>query len=133
MANSSTLTSSVERRNEEPILMSVWERKVTFLVEADGGHTEISHDVEVNGLFREAFIAVGAAAGITGTVEVDFDDSDGVEFDTNSALGEGSETAVAMNSGAGIPINGFTIRVDPSDDPTTGNDDWEIVVTCRGT
>ncbi len=133
MANSSSITSSLDRRNIEPYTKKVWEATVTFLVEAGGGAAEMSHTVSINGLLREAFIAVGSAGGITGNVDVDFDDSNGVEFDTNNTLSEGSETVVAFNNRVGIPITSFTIRVDPSDDPTAGNDDWEIVVTCRGT
>ena len=132
MANSSTLTSQVENRNDEPLIKPVWERKVTFTVEADGGSSELSHTVIVNGILREAVIEVGAAGGITGTVSVDFDDANGVEFDTNATLSELSETIVTFNSGNGKYIVNFIIRLDPSDDPTTGQDDWEIVVTCRG-
>jgi hypothetical protein len=90
----------------------------------------MSHEVLVNGMLREMVIEVGAASGITGTVNVDFDDNRGVEFDTNGTLGEGSETIVTPNSGVGKPVSNLTIRVDPSDDPTSG--DWVIVVTCRG-
>ncbi len=90
----------------------------------------MSQLVPINGTLREMVIEVGAAAGITGTVNVDFDDSQGVEFDTNATLGEATETIVTMNSGNGKVVNSFTIRVDPSDDPTSG--DWDIVVTCRG-
>ena len=132
MANSVSVTSSLDRRNLEPNIKKVWEYEVTFVIEADGGHAEISHTLPVNGMLREMVIEVGAAGGITGTVNVDFDDSNGVEFDTNATLAEGSETIVTPNSGNGKAINGLIIRLDASDDPTTGQDDWEIVVTCRG-
>ena len=133
MANSSSVTSSLDRRNIEPNTMKVWEVTVTFLIEAGGGSDEMSHEVVINGLLREAFIAVGAAGGISGTVNVDFDDSNDVEFDTNASLAELSETVVAFNTRVGIPVTSFTIRVDPTDDPAAGQDDWEIAVTCRGT
>ena len=64
MANSSSVTSSLDRRNIEPNTMKVWEVTVTFLIEAGGGSDEMSHEVVINGLLREAFIAVGAAGGI---------------------------------------------------------------------
>lgn len=131
MANSSSISSS-DNRNDEPHVKPVWEVVTTFLVEADGGSAELSQAVNVNGLLKEMVIEVGAAGGIAGTANVDFDDNRGVEFDTNATLAEGSETIVTMNSGNGKPVNGITIRVDPSDDPTTGQADWEIVVTCRG-
>ncbi len=128
MANSSALTSDVERRNKETHIFPIWKREVTFTVETGGGSTELSHTVNANGMLRDATISVGAAAGITGTVNVDFDDSDGIEFDTNATLGEGSETVVTFSGGK--PVTDFIIRLDPSDDPTSG--DWTITVVCRG-
>lgn len=130
MANSSTVTSFVDRRNQEPNVKPIWEQVITFTIEADGGHAELSHTVKVNGTLREMVIEVGAAGGITGTVNVDFDDNRGVEFDTNASLAELSETIVTPSGGK--VVDDFIIRVDPSDDPTTGSADWTIVVTCRG-
>jgi len=131
-ANSSTLTSVSDRRVQEPDNKPTWEQVVTFTIEADGGVTEISHTVYVNGNLREMIIEVGAAGGISGTANVDFDDNRGIEFDTNATLAEGSETVVYMNLGVGKVVDDFIIRLTPSDDPTTGSDDWTIVVTCRG-
>ena len=131
-ANSASLNSSVERRNKEPNVGKVWERVTLFLIEPGGGHAEISEEIIVNGILKEMIIEVGAASGITGTVNVDFDDNRGVEFDTNATLGEGSETIVSMATGTGKPVVNFTIRLDASDDPVTNADDWQIFVTCRG-
>ena len=127
MANSAAVSSSTDERNTQPNIKKVWEETVLFTVETGGGHAEMSYTMPINGMLRESVIEVGAAAGITGTVNVDFDDSNGVEFDTNATLAEGSETIVTYTDKA---INGLIIRVDPSDDPTSG--DWEITVTCRG-
>lgn len=126
MANGSVLTSLLERRNLEPHTKQVWERKVAFTIETGGGSDELSHEVIVNGTLKDIVIEVGAAAGITGTVNVDFDDNNGVEFDNNDTLAESSETVVAPNK----VVDNFTIRANPSDDPTSG--DWVIVVTCKG-
>jgi hypothetical protein len=126
MANSA-IQSSFDRRNSEPNTKKVWEQTVTFTIETGGGHVEIPVTIPTNGMLRESVIEVGAAAGITGTVDVDFDDSNGVEFDTNATLAEGSETIVTYTDKA---VNGFIIRVDPSAAPTSG--DWIITVTCRG-
>jgi len=128
MANAAVLTSLVESRNTEPNVKPIWEQVVTFTIETGGGHAELSHTVPVNGTLREMVIEVGAAAGITGTVDVDFDDNRGVEFDTNATLAEGSETIVTPSGGK--VVDGFIIRVDASAAPTSGN--WDIVVTCRG-
>ena len=132
MANSSSLTDYIEERNSEPHANPIWMREVTFVVEADGGATELSHTVVVNGMLRNMTIEVGAANGITGTINLDVDDINSVALDTNNTLAEGSGTLVSFNSGVGIPVNNFILRCDPSDDPTAGSDDWEIVVTCRG-
>lgn len=128
MANSSALTGEIERRNKETHIFPIWKREITFTVETGGGSTELSHTVIVNGTLRNMTISVGAAAGITGTVNVDFDDSDGIEFDINATLGEGSETIVTPSGGK--VVTDFIIRLDPSDDPTSG--DWTTVVVCRG-
>ena len=126
MANSAVLTSSVERRRKEPLIKPTWERVVTFTIETGGGSAEISHTVLVNGILREAVIEVGSAAGISGTVDVDFDDNRGVEFDNNATLAEASETILTFTK----PVSDFIIRLDPSAAPTSG--DWLIVVTTRG-
>lgn len=128
MANSVSLTGFVEGRNEEPFSKPVWEQEVIFVVEAGGGHAEQTYTVLVNGILQEAVIEVGAAGGITGTVNVDFDDNNGVEFSANASLGEGSETILSFSK----PVNNFIIRADASDDPTTGQADWLIKITCRG-
>ncbi|GAH23881.1 unnamed protein product, partial [marine sediment metagenome] len=52
-----------------------------------------------------------------------------ISLDTsaNTTLAENSDTFLSFNK----PVNNFKIRVDPLDDPDSG-DDWVIVVTCRG-
>lgn len=122
MANSVKLTS--------PPLAGdpVWKRKVTFLIEAGQGHDELTYSVQINGILQEAVIEVGTTSQGSETVNVDFDDDEGVEFSANASLAESSETILAFSK----PVAGtFDIRVDPGDDPDSG-DDWEIVVTCRG-
>ncbi len=125
MANNA-VTVPVELRNTEPHVKPVWKRTTTFTIETGGGHAEISETIAVNGILKEVVIEVGAAAGISGTVDVDLDDSDGVEFSTNATLAEGSETILSFDK----PVTDFIIRADASDDPTSG--DWTITVTTRG-
>ncbi len=122
MANSSSIASP-------PFVSApVWKRKVTFTIEAGGGHAELTQTVNINGLFQEAVIEVGTTTQGSETVNVDFDDDEGVEFSANASLAESSETILAFSK----PVAGsFDIRVDPGDDPDSG-DDWLIVVTCRG-
>lgn len=127
MANSAVQSSVTDKRNTEPNTKTVWEQNILFTIETGGGAAELSFTVPTNGILRESVIQVGAAAGVTGTVNVDFEDSNGVPFDTNSALVEGSSTIVTYTDKA---VNGFVVRVDPSAAPTSGV--WEITVTCRG-
>ncbi len=69
MANSSSV-SSKDSRNNEPYVKPVWEIVTTFIIEADGGATELSQNIDINGSLKEMTIEVGAATGITGTVNV---------------------------------------------------------------
>lgn len=126
MANSAVLTSFLDRRSRQPNTMPVWEYVYTFTIDTGGGSAEQTVTVPVNGIFQEAVIEVGAAAGITGTVNVDLDDNRDNEFSGNAALAEGSLTTLAFSK----PVDTFKVRADPSDDPTSGT--WDIIVTCRG-
>lgn len=120
-----TFTSSVEFRSQSS--SPVWEQIHTFVFDAGDGHAELSQTCDINGTLKRIWIDVGAATGIAGTVNVDFDDADGHEFDTNAGLTEGSTTKPASID---EPIDGMIIRVDPSDDPTDGS--WTITVYLRG-
>ncbi len=104
----------------------VWKQVTTFIVEAGGGHAEISKTIQINGILLDATIEVGSAAGISGTANVDFDDSSGVEFSANATLAEGSETVLAFFKA----VTDFAIRVDVSAAPTSST--WTITVTTRG-
>lgn len=127
MANSAVLTSHQNRRALQPNTHPAWKYVYTFSIEAGGGHAEQTVTVPVNGILQEAVIEVGTTAQGSETVNVDFDDDRDVEFSTNSTLAESSETKLAFSK----PVDTFKIRVDPVDDPDSG-DDWVIVVTVRG-
>ncbi len=127
MANSVSLTDFIENRNDEPNIKPIWMTEVTFVVEAGGGDAEISHTVPVNGLLLNATIEVGTTTQGSETVNVDLDDGSGVEFSANASLTENSETVLSFFKA----VTGVIIRVDPGDDPDSG-DDWLIVVTLRG-
>lgn len=122
MANRATRTSPAFAGDP------VWKRQATFTIEAGQGHAEITYSVDINGILQEAVIEVGTTTQGSETVNVDFDDDEGVEFSANASLAESSNTILAFSK----PVAGsFDIRVDPGDDPDSGSD-WEIVVTCRG-
>lgn len=126
MPNSVVQTSHEDRRERQPHKHPAWEYVYTFEIITGGGNAEQTVECPVNGILLEAVIEVGAAAGISGTVDVDFDDNRDVEFSANATLAEGSTTKLAFNK----PVNTFNIRADTSDDPTSGT--WDIVVTVRG-
>ncbi len=127
MANSSSLTDFIENRNDEPNIKPIWKTEVTFVVEAGGGHAELSHTVPVNGVLLGTTIEVGTTTQGSETVNVDLDDGSGVEFSANASLAENSETSLSFFKA----VTSVIIRVDPGDDPDSG-DDWLIVVTLRG-
>ncbi len=126
MPNSVVLTNHQDRRERQPDKNPVWEYVFTFQIITGGGNAEQTIECPVNGILQEATIEVGAAAGITGTIDVDFDDNRDVEFSANAALAESSTTFLSFTK----PVDTFNIRADSSDDPTSGV--WDIVVTCRG-
>jgi len=129
MANSSTLTSSVERRNVEPNIKQVWERVITYLVEADGGATEMKEVIPINGILQKIIVKVGDAAGVSATVNVAIDDNGDNEIFAVTGLAENSTYKYDVNE----PVSGsIDVGMNPSDDPAAGNIDWPVVVTLRG-
>ncbi len=128
MANAVVLTSHQDRRSRQPNFSPVWEYVYTFTFEADGGVTEQTVEVPVNGILQEATIEAGTIGGESGTVAVDFDDSRDAEFSANAGLIEGSDTFLSFSK----PVATFNIRVTPTVDPANGQADHDVVVTVRG-
>lgn len=124
MANTA-VTTKIDKRHM--VKFPVWRTKTVFTINAGDGHAEITEEVEINGRIQDIVIVVGAAPGISGTVNVDFDDADDVEFDANASLAEGSQTISSVTDQI---VNNFKIRCDPSDDPTSGS--WTITVYVKG-
>ena len=107
----------------------VWETTTVFTIAVGDGHAELTEEVAIEGILKDLVIVVGAAAGITGTVSVDFDDNHDVEFDSNAGLAEGSETIPANID---KPVRNFKIRVDPSAEPIGAGETWVITVYAKG-
>jgi hypothetical protein len=105
----------------------VWETQTVFTIAAGDGSAELTEEVRINGRLMDLSIVVGAATGIVGTVDIDFDDRQDVEFDANAGLAEGSTT---IPSSIDILVNNFKIRCNPSDDPTSGS--WVVTVLAKG-
>ena len=133
MANSTALTSKFDRRNLEPHVQPVWEYVVTFTIEADGGSSELSHTLDnLNGLLTDIIVESGAAGGISGTFGLAIDDNR-----DNEIFVAASPATPAEGANARFPVDitvrgDLKIQVNPSDDPTVGQADWEIVVTVKG-
>jgi len=119
-------TTVVDNRHRGP-KYPVWQTTTVFTIDAGDGSTELTEEVEINGRLMDLVIVVGAATGIAGTVDIDFDDADDNEFDANAGLAEGSTT---IPSSIDQPVNNFKIRCNPSDDPTSGS--WLITVYAKG-
>ena len=105
----------------------VWETVTVFTIDAGDGSAELTEEVEINGRLMDLRIVVGVAAGISGTVDIDFDDADDNEFDANAGLTEESTT---VPSNIDQLVNNFKIRCNPSDDPGSGS--WLITVYAKG-
>ncbi len=106
----------------------VWDITTVFTASVGSGHDELSETVPVNGILQEIAIVVGSAAGISGTVEVDFDDNNSIEFLANTTLAEGSTTTISLNR----PVNNFIIRCDPSAEPIGADETWDITIYTKG-
>lgn len=131
MANTGVLTtaSSVDRRNQEPNAMPVWEMVLTYTVEAGGGATELTVDLPINGILQKIVADSNAAGGISGTFNLAIDDEGDQEIFAVTGLIE--DTAYKYN--VWEPVAGtINVGVNPSDDPTTGEDDWVITIVLRG-
>ena len=128
-ANSSTLTSSVDRRNLEPNIKSVWEYVLTYTIEAGGGASEIKQALPLNGILQKIVTVSGDANGISGTYTLAIDDNGDNEIFTSAGPAENA----ASTFNVWEPLTGtIDIGINPSDDPTAGSDDWTITVTLRG-
>jgi len=120
------VTTKKDNRSRGPEF-PVWETKTVFTIDAGDGSAELTEEVEINGRLMDLRIVVGAAAGIEGTVDIDFDDADDNEFDANVGLTESSTTVPANID---QPVNNFKIRCNPSDDPGSGS--WLITIFAKG-
>lgn len=119
-----TVIKDLRFRSQQP----VWDITTVFTVSVGSGHVELSETIRINGLLQEIVIVVGAAAGANPTVNVDFDDANGVEFAANTTLAEGAETILSFNK----PVNNFIIRCDPSGEPVGSGETWDITIYTKG-
>ncbi len=121
------LTSSVDRRNQEPFIKPVWEQVMTYTLTSSSGGDEIKHSLPVNGILQKIIVKSGTAAGIGGTLTLAIDDNGDNEIFTSAGPAEGATSTFNVWE----PVTGtIDVGVNPSDDPTSGT--WTITVTLRG-
>jgi len=118
------VTGKIDNRKNQDY--PVWLTTTVFTIAAGDGSAELTEEVLINGTLKDLQIVVGTATGIAGTVDVDFDDIHNIEFDANATLAEGSTTSPTIDK----VVTNFKIRVNPSDDPTSGT--WLITVYAKG-
>lgn len=129
MAGSAALSSdnSFDRRSQEPHTKPVWKAQIIYTIDAGDGSTEITSSLPKYGLAQMITAESGTAAGIVGTFTLAIDNDDDIEVFSQSGPAEGAASVWDVN----IPLCGTTdIRVNPSDDPTSGS--WTITVTLWG-
>ena len=121
------LTSSVERRNIEPLVKPVWEYVVTSTHDADDTG-DVTQALNLNGLLRKVVFTVpNFTNGITGQVQIN-DNGDNTIFDS----GEKAK-ATTYTFSLDEPLSG-TIDVVIGVSGATGGtaDSNDMIVTLRG-
>jgi hypothetical protein len=120
-----TLTSSVERRNQEPYIKPVWERVVTAT--HDGDDTgDVTQALNLNGLLRKVVLTVPSFTNsITGQVVIK-DNGDNTIFDSGEQT-KGSTYTFNVDE----PLSG-TVDVVIGVSGAAGGTGGSIVVTLRG-
>lgn len=123
-----TLTSSVERRNQEPFVKPVWEHVITWTYDADDAGLE-AQAVPINGILLKIVIDIPATntTGTTSQVLIK-DNGDHTIFDS----GEQAESdTVPYLFSVFEPLTGtIDISIEPSAAAGTGGS--TPVVTLRG-
>lgn len=120
-----SLTSSVERRNQEPLIKPVWEHVITAVFD-DDDTANVTHALPVNGiLIKVILVAPDATTGRTYQVEID-DNADNEIFDS----GEQAENAT-YTFNMFEPVTG-TIDINIGPSGTMGATNPDIVVYLRG-
>ncbi len=120
-------TSSVEDRNTEENIGQIWERVITFTIDAGDGSAKLTQALNINGRITKIIAKSGAAAGITGTFTLSIDDNGNNEIFTASGPAEGATSTFNVSEDVSGTID---VGINPNDDPTSGS--WEIVITLRG-
>ena len=119
------LTSSVERRNQEPLIKPVWEHVITATFDADDT-TNITHALPINGILQKVILVApdGSDGAVTYQVEID-DNGDNEIFDSGEQAENDTYTFNCYE-----PVTGtIDINIGPSG---AIGDEQNIVVYLRG-
>lgn len=130
MAFTSSLATPTDSRLNDADRYPVWERIITYTIDANDGSAEVKQTVPVNGILLKIIAESGAAEGITGTFTLAIDDDgDNEIFTAATPVTPGNSATSTFN--VNEPVNGtIDVGLDPNDDPTTGT--WVITITLRG-
>jgi len=105
----------------------VWEKVITFTIDAGDGSAKTAQAVELNGILQKIVAVSGAATGITGTFTLSIEDNGNNEIFTASGPAEGATSTWNVHE----PLSGtIDVYINPNDDPTSGS--WTITITLRG-
>ena len=127
MVFTAALSTPTDRRSDSLDRRPVWEQIVTYTIDAGDGHAEVKQAIPINGILQKIICKVGAATGITGTVNLAIDDNSDNEIFAVTSLAESTTYTYNVYE----PLSGIIdVGLDPSDDPTSGS--WTVTVTLRG-
>ena len=130
MAFTSTLTHEGKRNDTNSTRNDVWEKVITFTIDAGDGSAKTAQAVEINGILQKIVAVSGAATGIAGTFTLSIDDNSDNEIftaATPSTPAEGATSTFNLSE----PLSGTVdVSINPNDDPTSGS--WTITITLRG-
>lgn len=130
MAFTGALTTPFDQRGQDETRFPVWEKKVTFTIDAGDGSTKLTVPVELNGILSHITATSGTAAGITGTFTLSLDDNDDIEIFTAATPATPAEGASSLFN-VYIPVTGIIdVGINPNDDPTSGS--WTVTIVLRG-
>ena len=127
MVFTAVLTTPTDRRSDDTDRYPVWERIITFTIDAGDGNAKLTQAVPVNGILQKIIVTSGTANSISGTFTLSIDDNGNNEIFTASGPAEEGTSTFNVTE----PVTGsIDVGIDPNDDPGSGS--WVITVTLRG-
>lgn len=130
MAFTSTLTTTHTVPTQDLLnRYRVWEKVVTFTIDAGDGSAKTAQAVEINGILQK-IVAVSGAHDNAETFTLSIDDNSDNEIFTAATPATPAEGATSTWN-VHEPLSGTVdVNIDPSDDPATGS--WTVTITLRG-